>query len=92
MISCFRGYPFMYSDLNDFLADLDRRKLLARVAEPVSPKLEMAAVIDRACKSPGGGPALLFEKAPGFEKVRSFSLRARQSALGSTRQSAGDQQ
>ena len=52
----------MYSDLNDFLADLDKRKLLARIAEPVSPDLEIAAVTDRACKSPGGGPALLFEK------------------------------
>jgi 4-hydroxy-3-polyprenylbenzoate decarboxylase len=57
----------MYSDLNDFLADLERRKLLARVAEPVSPNLEIAAVIDRACKSPGGGPALLFEKPAGFD-------------------------
>jgi 4-hydroxy-3-polyprenylbenzoate decarboxylase len=57
----------MYSDLNDFIADLDRRKLLARVAEPVSPRLEIAAVIDRACKSPGGGPGLLFEKPSGFD-------------------------
>ena len=57
----------MYSDLNDFLADLDKRKLLARVAEPVSPDLEIAAVTDRACKSPGGGPALLFEKPTGFD-------------------------
>jgi 4-hydroxy-3-polyprenylbenzoate decarboxylase len=57
----------MYSDLNDFLADLDRRRLLARVAETVSPRLEMAAVIDRACKAPGGGPALIFEKPDGFD-------------------------
>ena len=57
----------MYSDLNDFLADLERRKLLARVAEPVNPNLEIAAVIDRACKSPGGGPALLFDKPAGFD-------------------------
>src|SRR5438094_9473616 len=57
----------MYSDLDDFLADLDRRKLLARIAEPVSPDLEIAAVTDRACKSPGGGPALLFEKPSGFD-------------------------
>ena len=28
------------------------RKLLARIAEPVSPDLEIAAVTDRACKSP----------------------------------------
>jgi len=57
----------MYSDLNDFLADLHKRHLLARIAEPVSPALEMAAVIDRACKSPGGGPGLLFEKPAGFD-------------------------
>ena len=36
-------------------------------ADPVSPDLEIAAVIDRACKSPGGGPALLFEKPTGFD-------------------------
>ena len=52
----------MYSDLTDFLSDLDKRRLLARVAESVSPDLEIAAVTDRACKLPGGGPALLFEK------------------------------
>ncbi len=57
----------MYSDLTDFLSDLDKRKLLARVGEPVSPDLEMAAVIDRVCKSEGGGPALLFEKPTGFD-------------------------
>src|SRR5438045_6370894 len=57
----------MYADLDDFLADLDKRRLLAPIGEPVSPALEMAAVTDRACKSPGGGPALLFEKPTGFE-------------------------
>src|SRR4051812_4498529 len=57
----------MYSDLNDFIADLGKRGLLARVAEPVSPALEIAAVTDRACKSPDGGPALLFHKPTGFE-------------------------
>src|SRR5213079_1966346 len=57
----------MYADLNDFLADLDRRKLLARIGEPVNPDLEIAAVTDRACKSPGGGPALLFERPAGFD-------------------------
>jgi 4-hydroxy-3-polyprenylbenzoate decarboxylase len=57
----------MYSDLDDFLADLDKRKLLARIIEPVSPNLEIAAVTDRACKSPGGGPALLFEQPTGFD-------------------------
>src|SRR5438445_1555169 len=57
----------MYADLNDFLSDLERRKLLARVAEPVSPDLEIAAVTDRACKSPNGGPALLFDQPSGFD-------------------------
>ena len=57
----------MYSDLTDFLSDLDKRRLLARVREPVSPELEIAAVTDRACKLPGGGPALLFEKPTGFD-------------------------
>src|SRR2546427_4540860 len=59
--------PPMYSDLDDFLADLDRRKLLARITEPVSPDLEIAAVTDQACKAPLGGPALLFEKPTGFD-------------------------
>src|SRR5438045_9355441 len=57
----------MYTDLADFLNDLDKRKLLARVVDPVSPDLEIAAVTDRACKSVGGGPALLFEKPAGFD-------------------------
>src|SRR5690349_21157943 len=57
----------MYSDLTDFLSDLDKRRLLARIGEPVSPDLEIAAVTDRACKSPGGGPALLFERPTGID-------------------------
>jgi 4-hydroxy-3-polyprenylbenzoate decarboxylase len=56
----------MYEDLTDFLADLDQRKLLARIKEAVSPELEIAAVTDRASKMPGGGPALLFEQPTGF--------------------------
>ena len=57
----------MYADLTDFLADLDRRRLLARVAEPIGTDLEIAAVTDRACKSPQGGPALLFETPIGYD-------------------------
>src|SRR5689334_17947539 len=56
----------MYNDLDAFIADLDKRGLLTRVPESVSPDLEIAAVTDRACKSPGGGPALLFENPTGF--------------------------
>src|SRR5215207_5429519 len=57
----------MHSDLSGFLADLDKRGLLARISDRVSPALEIAAVTDRACKSPGGGPALLFERPTGYE-------------------------
>src|SRR5258708_7536050 len=57
----------MHSDLAEFLADLDKRKLLERISDAVSPDLEIAAVTDRVCKSPNGGPALLFEKPAGFD-------------------------
>ncbi len=56
----------MYHDLTDFLADLEKRALLTRVQEAVSPDLEIAAVTDLACKSPGGGPALLFARPSGY--------------------------
>src|SRR5256885_1844298 len=57
----------MYSDLNDFLADLEKRRLLARVADSVSTDLKIAAVTDRACKRPGGAPALLFDAPAGYD-------------------------
>jgi 4-hydroxy-3-polyprenylbenzoate decarboxylase len=57
----------MHSDLDDFLADLSKRRLLTQIETAVSPDLEIAAVTDRASKLPGGGPALLFEKPTGFE-------------------------
>jgi 4-hydroxy-3-polyprenylbenzoate decarboxylase len=56
----------MFPDLDAFLRELDSRRLLARVREPVSPDLEIAAVTDRACKSAGGGPALYFDNPAGF--------------------------
>ena len=37
----------MYEDLIDFLTDLDKRKLLVRIKDSVSPDLEIAAVTDR---------------------------------------------
>ncbi len=57
----------MHADLDEFLKDLDQRQWLAHVGEPVSPALEIAAVIDRACKSTGGGPALVFDRPAGFD-------------------------
>ena len=52
-------------DLEAFIDALDKEHELARVSEPVSPDLEICAVTDRVSKSPGGGPALLFEKPAG---------------------------
>src|SRR5204862_1350368 len=51
----------------DFIAALGREGLLSRVRESVSPDLEIAAVTDRVCKTPGGGPGLLFERPTGFD-------------------------
>ena len=49
----------MYKDLNEFIAALDKERMLARISEPVDPILEIAAVTDRVSKSAGGGPALV---------------------------------
>ena len=57
----------MFKDLNDFIAALDKQRELARITEPVSPDLEICALTDRASKSPGGGPALLFEHPAGYD-------------------------
>ena len=57
----------MFPDITSFIAELERRKDLARISDPLSPDLEIAAVIDRASKSTGGGPALLFERPAGHQ-------------------------
>ena len=54
-----------YRDLRDFLAQLESRGLLKRVAAEVSPRLEMTEICDRTLAA--GGPALLFEKPAGFD-------------------------
>src|SRR5437899_558785 len=64
----------MYRDLNDFLDALDKERELARVAEPVSPDLEICAVTDTVSKSPGGGPALLFEKPTDYDMPVAINL------------------
>src|SRR5262245_9558503 len=64
----------MFKDLNDFISALDKERELARIAEPVSPDLEICAVTDRVSKSPGGGPALVFERPTGFEAPVAVNL------------------
>jgi 4-hydroxy-3-polyprenylbenzoate decarboxylase len=52
-----------YHDLRDFIAQLETRGQLRRVAVPVDPRLEMTEICDRVLR--GGGPAILFEKPTG---------------------------
>ena len=52
-----------YRDLRDFIAQLERRGELKRIAVEVDPRLEMTEICDRVLKT--GGPALLFEKPKG---------------------------
>ena len=64
----------MFKDLNDFIRALADEHELALITEPVSPDLEIAAVTDRVSKSPGGGPALLFENPTGFDVPVALNL------------------
>ena len=53
----------IYRDLRDFITQLEAVGELRRIAEPVSPRLEMTALCDRVLRA--GGPALLFEQPTG---------------------------
>jgi len=53
-----------YTDLRDFLAQLEHRGELKRIRAEVDPRLEMTEICDRVLKA--GGPALLFEQPKGF--------------------------
>ena len=60
-----------YTDLRDWIKQLDKAGELKRIREAVSPYLEMAEIADRAAKlgkgtAKAGGPALLFENVTGF--------------------------
>ena len=48
--------------LQEFIAAIEKMGELVRVREPVRTRLEIAEIADRCMKSPGGGPALLFER------------------------------
>jgi 4-hydroxy-3-polyprenylbenzoate decarboxylase len=52
-----------YRDLRDFAGQLERLGELRRVAEPVSPHLEMTALADKVLRAQG--PALWFERPSG---------------------------
>jgi len=52
-----------YTDLRDFIANLEERGELQRIRVEVDPELEMTEICDRVLRA--GGPALLFENAKG---------------------------
>jgi len=53
-----------YRDLRDFMAQLESRGELRKLAEPVSPVLEMTAIGDKLLRA--GGPAVLCQNPTGF--------------------------
>jgi 4-hydroxy-3-polyprenylbenzoate decarboxylase len=53
----------IYRDLRDFVAQLEARGELKRIAVEVDPRLEMTEIADRVLRA--GGPALLFENPKG---------------------------
>jgi 4-hydroxy-3-polyprenylbenzoate decarboxylase len=48
-------------NLRDFIGGIERIGELVRISHPVRARLEVAEIADRVMKSPGGGPALLFD-------------------------------
>jgi 4-hydroxy-3-polyprenylbenzoate decarboxylase len=64
-----------YTDLRDWIKQLDKAGELKRIREAVSPYLEMAEIADRTAKlgkgtANAGGPALLFENVTGYPGAR----------------------
>jgi len=81
-----------YSDLRDFLAQLESMGELKRVRAEVSPRYEITEICDRVLRA--GGPALLFERPAGhtipvlanlFGSVRRVALAMGAQDAGSLR-------
>ena len=72
------------------MAGLAEQGELRRIAEPVSPRLEMTAVADHVLRA--GGPALLFESTPGYNMPVLANLfgTPRRVALGMGAQAVGE--
>ena len=49
------------NSLREFVSAIEEQGELVRISHPVRARLEIAEIADRVMKSPGGGPALLFE-------------------------------
>lgn len=52
-----------YTDLRDFIRQLESLGELRRIAHPIDPHLEMTEICDRVLRA--GGPAILFERPKG---------------------------
>ncbi|MDR2366367.1 MAG: UbiD family decarboxylase, partial [Zoogloeaceae bacterium] len=57
--------PTICRDLRDFMAQLETRGVLKRVAAAISPRLEMTEIADRVLRR--SGPALFFENVRGHD-------------------------
>ena len=79
-----------YRDLRDFIQQLEALGELKRLAEPVSPRLELTAIGDKLLR--GGGPAVLCEKLPGYKFPALINLfgTTRRVALGMGAESLAD--
>jgi 4-hydroxy-3-polyprenylbenzoate decarboxylase len=54
-----------YSDLRDFLDQLEKQGQLKRITQEIDPYLEITEICDRTLRA--GGPALLFENPKGYD-------------------------
>ena len=73
-----------YTDLRDFMTQLEHMGELKRITAPVSPILEMTEIGDRTLRA--GGPALLFENAVHQDKKYTMPVLA--NLFGTTRRVA----
>ena len=77
-----------YTDLRDFIRQLEKLGELKRIRHSVSPLLEMTEICDRTLRSEG--PALLFENPTGYDVPVLGNLigTAQRVALGMGKESA----
>lgn len=73
-----------YKDLRDFISQLERSGELRRIAQPVSPRLEMTEICDRLLRAEG--PAVLFERV--VDDGRPHSMPVLGNLFGTTRRVA----
>jgi len=74
-------------NLRAFIGAIDAAGDLRRVSRSVSTRLEMTEIADRMMKSPGGGPAVLFEQ-PALESGAASPMPVAVNLFGSERRMA----